>query len=49
MIKKIMNLWRNFLGKKYKVIYSDNLKENEVLVYRHKIFVKKGEKWKNYY
>ena len=48
-MKKLIDIWRNFWGRKYKIIYSDKLKENEVLVYRHKIFVKKGEKWKNYY
>ena len=43
-MKRLINIWRNFWGRKYKIIYSDKLKENEVLIYRHKIFIKKGSR-----
>lgn len=41
-MNKIKKIWISFWGKKYRIIYSDNLKENEVLVYRHKVYLKKG-------
>lgn len=43
-MNKIKKIWISFWGKKYKIIYSDKLRENEVLIYRHKIFIKKGSR-----
>ena len=41
-MKKILWLWKNFWGKKYKIIYvKKGLRKNEVLFYRHKIYVRK--------
>ena len=41
-MKKLIWLWKKFWGKKYYIVYTDKLRENEVLFYRHKIYVKKG-------
>jgi len=40
MIKKIKWWWMNFWGRRYWV-YKDDLEINEILIYGHKIFIKK--------
>ena len=41
-MKKILWLWKSFWGRKYKIIYvKKGLQKNEVLFYRHKIYVLK--------
>lgn len=40
-MKKIMWLWKKFWGKRYKIVYTEKLRENEVLFYGHKIFIGK--------
>ena len=42
-MKKLKFLWMRFWGKKYYIVYTDNLKENEIVFYRHKIFIGKGK------
>ncbi len=40
-MKKLIWLWKCFWGTKYYIEYNENLKENEVLVYGHKIYIKR--------
>ncbi len=43
-MKKIMWIWKKFWGTRYKIVYTDELCENEVLFYGHKIFIGKENK-----
>lgn len=40
-MKKLLWLWKRFWGTTYYIEYDDHLKENEVLVYGHKIYIKR--------
>ena len=41
-MKKLLWLWKTFLGRKYKIIYVEKgLQKNEVLLCGHKIYVRK--------
>lgn len=41
-MKKLKWLWVRFWGKKYYIVYTDMLKKNEIIVFKHKIYVGKG-------
>ena len=41
-MKKLAWIWKCFWGKKYKIIETNNLKDNEILIYHYKIYVKGG-------
>lgn len=43
VLKKINWFWKNFWGKRYRVI-KNNKVEEELLVYGHKIYVTTGDK-----
>ena len=40
-MKKLKWLWMRFWGRKYYIVYTDELRKNEVLFYNHKIYVRK--------
>lgn len=44
-MKKLIWLWKRFWGKKYYIVYTNNICNNEVLVYGHKIYLKKGDEY----
>lgn len=44
-MKKLSWLWKNFWGKKYYIVYTEELRKGEALFYGHKIYVgKKSDK-----
>lgn len=44
-MKKLVWLWKRFWGTYYRVEYTENLKENEQLYYRHILYIgKKGKR-----
>lgn len=43
-MKKLIWLWKRFWGKRYRVIYTKELRKDEVLFYGHKIFIGKENK-----
>lgn len=43
-MKKLLWLWKRFWGREYRIIYTDKLIKNRVLVYGHKIYVGTTEK-----
>lgn len=44
-MKKLLWLWKKFWGKKYYIVYTKELREDEALFYGHKIYVgKNGDK-----
>lgn len=45
MTQKLKWLWVKFWGKKYDIIKTRELKENEILIYKHKIYLG-GNLWK---
>lgn len=41
----MLNLWKKFWGRKYRIIYvKEGLEENEVLFLGHKIYIKEGKR-----
>ena len=40
-MKKLIWLWKRFWGRKYYIVYTDELRENEALFYNHKIYIGK--------
>lgn len=40
-MKKLLWLWKCFWGTKYFVTYTDRLKDDEILVFGHKIYISK--------
>lgn len=44
-MKKLIWLWKCFWGTKFRIVkVKKGLKNNEILVYRHKIYIKDEEK-----
>lgn len=43
-MKRLMWIWKRFWGNIYHIEYSNELKNNEILVYGHKIIIGKFEK-----
>lgn len=41
-MKKILWLWRKFWGKKYIIKYTDQIKEDEILIIGHHIYINKN-------
>jgi hypothetical protein len=44
LLKNLKWLWISFWGRKYFIKYTDNLKEDEILVHGHKVYISKGVK-----
>jgi hypothetical protein len=44
LLKELLWLWTKFRGKKYFIKYTDELEEDEILVYRHRVYISKGVK-----
>lgn len=43
-MNKLIWLWKKFWGRTYYIIYTDKLKDNEILVHGHRIYIKdKGD------
>ncbi|MDD7102559.1 MAG: hypothetical protein SOZ06_03535 [Candidatus Faecenecus gallistercoris] len=40
-MKKLLWLWKKIWGTKYRIVYTEELHEDEVLFYGHKIYVGK--------
>jgi hypothetical protein len=46
LLKKLHWLWTKFRGRKYFIKYTNELKEDEILVKGHRIYMSKGvRKW----
>ena len=37
----MMWLLKCFFGRKYRIVYTDKLKDNEILIFNHKIYVRR--------
>lgn len=44
-MKKLIWIWKHLWGKRYYIEFTDKLKNNEILIYRHKIYI--GKKLNN--
>lgn len=42
-MKRLIWLWIRFWGRKYYIVYTEELRDNEVLFYNHKIYIGKGK------
>lgn len=38
-MKKLIWIWKRFWGKQYRIVYTDKLKENEILVFNHTFYI----------
>lgn len=43
IMKKKLNLWKRFWGKTYRIIETNEIKENTILIYGHRIYVNREE------
>lgn len=43
MFKSFIWKWKCFFGTKYRIEYTDKLKDNEILIYRHKLYIGRGK------
>lgn len=43
LLKKLHWLWISFWGRKYFIKYTDNLKDDEILIHRHRIYVPRNK------